>query len=79
MYITKKMNVSSLEAIIVWIIMMVVGLPSGIVASKILPVVNNHIPIMYLSLFLTALSSHLIFEFLRVNGIVNMAHVKFKF
>jgi len=57
-----------IEAIVVGIVMMIMGFPSGMLASKILPVVdNNHIPVMYLSLFLTGLSSHLVFEVLQIN------------
>lgn len=56
------------EGIVVGFVMMAVGLPSGLLASKILPVVNNnHVPVMYLSLFLTGFSAHMLLELAKVN------------
>lgn len=50
-------------------VIMAMGLPSSAIALRILPMVDdNHIPVMYLSLFITGLSSHLLFELFRVNS-----------
>lgn len=57
-----------IEALVVGLVIMAMGYPSSMLALKILPMVdNNHIPAMYLSLFITGVSSHLLFESLRVN------------
>lgn len=56
------------EAIVVGVVMMLVGYPCGLAASKIVPVNGgDHVRVMYLGLFLTGLSSHLLFEALKIN------------
>lgn len=57
------------EALVVGLVVMAMGYPSSFLALKILPMVDdNHIPVMYLSLFLTGVSSHFLFEMFRVNS-----------
>ena len=57
-----------IEAIVVGIIIMIIATPSSILASKILPTINdNHYPVMYLSLFITGVSSHFTMEFFKLN------------
>lgn len=56
------------EAIVVGVVLMLVGYPCGLVASRILPMRGgDHVPVMYLGLFLTGLCSHLLFEALKIN------------
>ncbi|CAM9529541.1 unnamed protein product [Pylaiella littoralis] len=58
-----------IEAFVVGIVMMIMGFPGSIIALKILPVVkDNRIPVMYLSLFLTGVLSHLLFESFLLNS-----------
>lgn len=57
-----------IEALVVGLVVMMMGYPSSMIALKILPMVDdNHLPVMYLSLFITGLSSHFLFESLRIN------------
>jgi hypothetical protein len=57
------------EAVIVGLVVVIMGIPSSAIALKILPVVDDdHVPVMYLSLFITGVSSHLLFETLRINS-----------
>lgn len=57
------------EAIVVGLVVVLMRYPCSMVALKILPVRDDdHRPIMYLSLFLTGLFSHLLFEVTRVNA-----------
>ncbi|CAN0202510.1 unnamed protein product [Ectocarpus sp. 13 AM-2016] len=56
------------EAVVVGVVVMLAGYPSGLLASKLLPMKgDDHRPVMYLSLFLTGLSSHLLSEALKIN------------
>lgn len=57
------------EAVVVGIFVSLMGIPSSILAIKILPMNqgDDHRPVMYLSLFLTGFLSHLVFEALRIN------------
>lgn len=56
------------EAVVVGVVMMLTGFPCGLLASKLLPLKgDDHRPVMYLSLFLTGLSAHLLFEVLKIN------------
>lgn len=56
------------EAITVGVVMMLAGYPCGLLASKLLPMKgDDHRPVMYLSLFLTGLSAHFLFEVLKIN------------
>ncbi|CAN0551770.1 unnamed protein product [Ectocarpus sp. 12 AP-2014] len=56
------------EAVVVGVVMMLAGYPSGLLASKLLPMKgDDHRPVMYLSLFLTGLSAHLLSEALKIN------------
>lgn len=58
-----------IEALVVGLVVMAMGYPSSMLALKILPMVDdNHLPVMYLSLFITGLSSHFLFESLRINN-----------
>lgn len=57
-----------IEALVVGLVVMAMGYPSSMIALKILPMVDdNHLPVMYLSLFITGVSSHFLFEGLRIN------------
>ncbi|CBN80325.1 EsV-1-15 [Ectocarpus siliculosus] len=57
-----------IEAVVVGVVMILAGYPCGLLASKLLPMKGgDHRPVMYLSLFLTGLSSHLLFEALKIN------------
>lgn len=57
------------EAFVVGLVVALVGFPSGFLAAKILPMKgDDHRPIMYLSLFLTGVFSHLLFEAAKINA-----------
>ncbi len=57
-----------IEALVVGVVIVIMGYPSSMLALKILPMVDdNHLPVMYLSLFITGLSSHFLFEALKLN------------
>ena len=57
------------EAIVVGVVVVLMGYPSSLLALKMLPMKDDdHRPIMYLSLFLTGLFSHLLFEVIKVNA-----------
>ena len=57
-----------IEAVVVGVMMMLAGYPSSLLASKLLPMKgDDHRPVMYLSLFLTGLSAHFLFEVLKIN------------
>ena len=57
------------EALVVGLVVMLMGYPSSMIAIKMLPMKNDdHRPIMYLSLFLTGLFSHLLFEVTKLNA-----------
>jgi len=59
-----------IEALIVGIVIMAMGFPSSMIALKILPIKEgeDHIPVMYLSLFITGSLSHIVFEVLKLNS-----------
>ena len=59
-----------LEAILVGVVVTIIGFPSSMLAIKMMPIKNNqdHRPVMYFSLFLTGIFSHLIFEILQINS-----------
>lgn len=57
------------EAIVVGCVIVMMGYPSSLLALKVLPMHDDdHRPVMYLSLFLTGLFSHLLFEVSRINS-----------
>lgn len=57
-----------IEALVVGLVVMAMGYPSSILSLRILPMVDdNHLPVMYLSLFITGVSSHFLFEVLKIN------------
>ena len=58
-----------IEALVVGLVVVLMGYPSSFVALKILPMGegDDHRPIMYLSLFITGIASHFLFEALRLN------------
>lgn len=59
-----------IEAIVVGLVIMAMGFPSSAIALKVLPIGEgeSHLPVMYLSLFITGLTSHLLFEALKLNS-----------
>ena len=57
-----------IEALVVGLVIMAMGYPSNILSLRILPMDENHIPAMYLSLFITGVSSHFLFEVLKLNS-----------
>jgi len=57
------------EALVVGLVVALVGFPSGLIASQLLPMKgDDHRPIMYLSLFLTGVFSHVLFEVAKINA-----------
>ena len=57
-----------IEAFVVGVVIAIMGYPSSILSLRILPIVgDNHLPVMYLSLFITGISSHFLFEALKLN------------
>lgn len=57
------------EAFVVGLVVMLMGYPCSVIALKMLPMQDDdHRPIMYLSLFLTGLFSHMLFEATKVNA-----------
>ena len=57
-----------IEALVVGLVVMAMGYPSSMIALNILPMKEgDHRPVMYLSLFITGVSSHFLFESLRIN------------
>jgi len=58
-----------IEALTVGLVIMAMGFPSSMIALKILPIKEgeDHIPVMYLSLFLTGVLSHIVLEILKLN------------
>lgn len=66
---SKDMLRLIIEAIVVGLVVTLVGYPSSSIALRILPMQgDDHRPVMYLSLFLTGLSAHLLFEALKINS-----------
>ena len=59
------------EALVVEFVTMHMGYPVSMIALKLLPVKDDdHRPVMYLSLFLTSLLSHLLFEVVNRKSLV---------
>lgn len=57
------------EALVVGFVVMLIGFPASMIALRILPKKeDDYRPLMYLSLFLTGLFSHILFEVLNVNS-----------
>ena len=58
-----------IEAIVVGCVVVLMGYPSSLLALKVLPMKDDdHRPVMYMSLFLTGVFSHLLFEVLKINS-----------
>lgn len=65
-----------IEAIVVGCVVVLMGYPSSLLALKILPMNDDdHRSVMYISLFLTGVFSHLLFEILKMNSIRGTARM----